>query len=328
MRPPGRLAVVSVCLARLLAIVPAAGAGAPPCRELRLVMGTTAELRVSGLANPRAALDAGFEALARTDERLSLWKPSELQRLDDAGAGVLSAQGFRVLRHALEIAAASGGAFDPTVEPLVRAAGGFGDPPRALSAEERRALLARVGHARVRIDAATRGVRLGGTRVVLDGIAKGDAADEALAALRRAGARSGLVDLGGSSLAAFGEPLFVELRDPAGRGRPWAAFRAAEASVSSSGDDQKPGHILDPRSGRPASAVLQATVVASKGIEADALSTALFVLGAEAGLALVARRGAHGLVLLEVAGRRVVRTTPGFAARFALRAAPGVEVRD
>ncbi len=264
----------------------------------------------------------------RTDERLSLWKPSELQRLDDAGAGVLSAQGFRVLRHALEIAAASGGAFDPTVEPLVRAAGGFGDPPRALSAEERRALLARVGHARVRIDAATRGVRLGGTRVVLDGIAKGDAADEALAALRRAGARSGLVDLGGSSLAAFGEPLFVELRDPAGRGRPWAAFRAAEASVSSSGDDQKPGHILDPRSGRPANAVLQATVVASKGIEADALSTALFVLGAEAGLALVARRGAHGLVLLEVAGRRVVRTTPGFAARFALRAAPGVEVRD
>jgi thiamine biosynthesis lipoprotein ApbE len=62
-------------------------------------------------------------------------------------------------------------------------------------------------------------------------------------------------------------------------------------------------------------------------MEADALSTAVFVLGAEEGLALLARRQAAGFVLLREDGHRQIRTTPGFAAAFRLTAAPGIEVR-
>ena len=62
-------------------------------------------------------------------------------------------------------------------------------------------------------------------------------------------------------------------------------------------------------------------------MEADALSTAVFVLGAEDGLALLARRGAAGLVLSREAGRAVIRATPGFAETRRLRAADGVTVR-
>lgn len=316
----------AVLAAALVALVvrPASG---DALREVRLVMGTTVEVRAGGDACSAAIVEA-FAAIARVDERMSLWKESELLALDRNGTGVLSEETLAVLRHALLVAEASGGAFDPTVEPLVRAAGGFGDLPVELSGEARKAALARVDYRRVTLLPSSRTVRLeGGARVVLDGIAKGYAADRALQALRAAGATTGLVDIGGSSLGVFGEPLVLELRDPTGRGAPWGAFVVEETSVSTSGGDQRPGHILDPRTGEPARSVLAATVVAASGMEADALSTAVFVMGAEEGLALLVRRGAAGLVLVEEEGRRTLRTTPAFAERFALKASPGVAVR-
>ena len=74
--------------------------------------------------------------------------------------------------------------------------------------------------------------------------------------------------------------------------------------------------------------MLAVTVVAATGIEADALSTAVYVLGADEGLRLLERRGADGLVLLREGGRRVLRATPGFATRYHLVAAAGIEVTE
>ncbi len=292
-------------------------------------MGTTAEVRATGLADPAAALDRAFAALDRVDGQMSLWKESDLTRLNAAGAGIVPAELFEVVRAALDVAAASGGAFDPTVEPLVRATGGVGGPRRALGDAERQELLARVGAGKVHLDEATRRIRLDDHAALdLGGIAKGYAADLALRELRAAGARSGLVDLGGSSIGVFGEALAADVRDPEGAGVPWASFVVLDLAVSTSGGDQKPGHILDPRTGLPAAGVLAVTVVAATGIEADALSTAAYVLGADEGLRLLRRRGADGLVLLRDGGRRVVRTTPGFATRYHLVAAAGIEVTE
>lgn len=313
-----------------LTLLLAASAGAPPAaREVRLVMGTTAEVRAAGLGDPAPVLDAAFAILDRVDERMSLWRESELTRLNRAGSGVVSPDVLAVLRHALDVAAASRGAFDPTVEPLVRACGGLGGTPRRLDDEERRRLVARVGPHHVHVEPATGTVRLDpGTGLDFGGIAKGYAADLALEALRSFGARTGLVDLGGSSLAVFGAPLTVAVRDPViAEGQPWATFELRDAAVGTSGGDQRPDHILDPRTGFPANAVLAATVVAGSAIEADALSTAVYVLGAEEGLELLLRRGASGFVLLREGGRGVIRATPGFAEAHALRGAPGVEVR-
>jgi FAD:protein FMN transferase len=290
-------------------------------------MGTTAEVRASLPAgDPGAALDAAFEALARVDERMSLWRPSELAALNRTRSARLSAETTEVLAHALDVARASGGAFDPSIEPLLRARGAYAEPPRSLAVEDLVRLRALVGWRRIHLDSATRRVWLEpGSGVDLGGIAKGFAADLALAALRRAGARSGLVDLGGSSLGVFGEPLEVVLRDPEDAARPaWGSFRVSEACVSSSGGDQRAGHILDPRSGAPASGVLGVTVVAGTGIEADALSTAVFVMGAEPGLRLLRERGAAGVVLAREAGRPALRSTPGFTTRHGLRLRPGI----
>jgi FAD:protein FMN transferase len=299
-------------------------------REVRIVMGSTAEVRLTGLADPAPALDAAFAALARVDDAMSLWKESELTRLNETGGGPVSADVMAVLVGALDVASASGGAFDPTVEPFVRASGGLGGPHRALTAAERAGLLARVGFRRVHADPAGQRVALDpGTRLDFGGIAKGYASDLALLALRAAGASSGFVDLGGSSLGVFGTPLIVDIRDPeAPEAPPWAAFRAEDLAVSTSAGDQKPGHIFDPRTGEPAALVLAAIVVARTGIEADALSTAVYVLGADRGLRLLAERGAAGAVLVREAGERVVRTTPGFAAAQRLVKAPWVRVRE
>jgi thiamine biosynthesis lipoprotein len=293
-------------------------------------MGTTAEIRATGIALPAATLDRAFAALSLVDDQMSLWKESDLTRLNRDGFGPVPAELLAVVGHALDVARASKGAFDPTVEPLVRATGGVGGPRRALGDDERRALLKRVGAGKVHLDEATRTIRLeGGAALDLGGIAKGYAADLALAALGASGARDGLVDLGGSSIGVFGEALTADVRDPeAADGAPWASFVVSNASVSTSAEDQKPGHILDPRTGLPATGVLAATVVAATGIEADALSTAVFVLGGGRGLPLLAHRGAAGFVLLRRAGHRVILTTPGFVRRYHLVAATDIEVGE
>jgi thiamine biosynthesis lipoprotein len=313
--------------AALLALL-ALGAGPDHgVREVRLVMGATAEVRVVGAA-PAPALEAAFAALQRVDDRMSLWRPSELTSLNAAGRARVSADLAAVIWHSLDVSYASGGAFDPTVEPLVRAAGHLGGRPRRLDRCQRARLLARVGTAHVHLDPATREVRLDpGTRLDLGGIAKGYAVDLALDALRGAGAAAGMVDLGGSSLGVFGGATTVAVRDPDDPARPpWATFEMDGASLASSGGDQRPGHILDPRTGLPARRVLAATVVARSAMEADALSTAVYVLGADEGLALLSRRGAEGLVLLREGDRAVIRASPGFAGTHALRAAPAVTV--
>jgi thiamine biosynthesis lipoprotein len=289
-------------------------------------MGTTAEVRVGGLVDPAPALDAAFAALRRVDDTMSLWKESELTRLNDLGHGCTSPDLLVVLRHALDVAGASHGAFDPTIEPLVRATGGLGGRRRRLPDLERRALIARVGFSRVQVDLATDEVTLApGTRLDFGAIAKGYAADLALVALREAGATRALVDLGESSIGTFGEELALEARDPEQRrALPWASFRVRDAAVATSGGDQQPDHILDPKTGLPSRGVLAATVVARTGIEADALSTAVYVLGADEGLRLLEQRGASGFVLERRRGQRTLRATRDFASTYGLVIRSGV----
>src|SRR5262249_61011582 len=94
--------------------------------EARIVMGTRAEVEVTGVEPPTAALDAAFAALDRVDRGMSLWKQSELTRLNGEGEGRVSADIAAVLQAALDVAEDSGGAFGPTVGPLGRAGGGSG----------------------------------------------------------------------------------------------------------------------------------------------------------------------------------------------------------
>lgn len=294
-------------------------APAAPTVEVRVVMGTVARLEVWGVASPNPVLDAAFAAIGRVDDTVSLWKDSELVRLNGGGKADASPDLLAILRSALDIAAATEGAFDPSIEPLLRAQGFYDALPRALPEDERRRILSRVGYQRVRLDGPK--VRLGpGMALDLAGIAKGYALDQALAALRKGKASAAVVDLGGSSIGAFGTPVEVEIRGGLG------TFRLENASLGTAGGDQRTRHILDPRTGKPAEGIVMATVVAPSGIEADGLDTALYVLG-EAGLQVLASRGVDGFVVKQAGAGHELVMTSGFAGRRHLRLAKGVTAR-
>jgi thiamine biosynthesis lipoprotein len=285
----------------LAVLVIGAALPAPREREMRVVLGTFAEIEIAGAPDPKAAFALAFERIEAVERSLSIWKEeSEVSRLNRAGEGSVSAELFTAIEGALELSRASGGAFDATLEPH--------------------------GHERVELERSERRVRLNGTRLDLGAVLKGRAVDAALGALKESGAASALVDLGTSSIGVFGEePVTFEVRNPKGGSSP-ASFRLREGAVASSSRDQLGAHILDPRTGEPASGVLAVTVVAKTAFEADALSTAVFVLGAREGLALLESRGAAGLVVAEEEGCLVLSSTNGFATEYGLETAEGVRI--
>jgi thiamine biosynthesis lipoprotein len=270
-------------------------------REIRVLMGTVAEIQVAGVDEPGKILASAFARIEEVEASLSIWKEtSEIARLNESGDAVLSGRAFEAVERSLEVARASDGAFDPT--------------------------LTRNGYARVALVPDACRVRLPqGLTLDLGAIAKGYAVDEAIAELREVATR-GLVDLGTSSIALFGDdPVVFDVRDPNG-GLPPATFRLHEGAIGSSSRDQQGDHIRDPRTGKSPSEVRAVTIVSPSALEADALSTAVFAMGAHAGLTLVEQRGAEGLVLLSGSSGYVVRATEGFVERYALEVAEGVEI--
>jgi len=317
----------------LLILVPGSWAASPPDDEqVRYVMGTTATVQVwapeSGIA--ANAIDAAYAAFDRIDSLMSTWRDdSVLSSLNRSGSGRwvnVGPEVCRVLGEAKTVAAASGGAFDPTVLPLVEV-WGFRDGKVALpDSAALAAVLLTVDHHLLELEPASGRARLlnPGMGVDLGGIAKGYALDCAAAAMRRAGAASGVIDLGGNILVFGGDPPGqVGIVDPTRQDHLLATVSLADASVATSGQyeryitiqGRRYGHILDPRTGWPVPGGVSATVVAEKAVLADALATAAVVLGIDQGLALLERTpGVEGLMVTRNDdGGLDLRTTSGFA---------------
>jgi thiamine biosynthesis lipoprotein len=291
--------------------------------ERRLgVMGTVLELRVEG-ADRASALEASEAAaceIARVEDLLSTWKPGgPLDRLNGARPGervAIGVEAARVLSEVFAWSQRTGGAFDPTVLPLVRAWDLRGQGREPGGRELARALAA-TGLGRFGVDAG-RGEawRLSAGSGIDEGAwGKGYALDRASAALRLYGVREALLSLGGQVLA-LGRAN-ASIADPRDRGRAAASLDIVNVSVSTSGNSEhglavgrrRIGHLLDPETGQPAPDFGSATVVAPSGLTADVLSTAFFVLGPVRGLALSERLRRAGLenqvLFLVVAGDRV-----------------------
>jgi thiamine biosynthesis lipoprotein len=251
----------------------------------------------------------------RVDSLMSLWQPaSDLSRVNRrAGSDSLTQvrpETATVLAAALDWSERSAGAFDPTVGPLVDVWGFYrerGTLPVPAALDSARAL---VGWQRVLFDPDARTVRLplAGMRLDLGAIAKGSAVDLGVAALRQAGVPTAMVDLGGN-VHAYGTPpegpsWRVGVRDPRRTDRLLAVLALDSGAVATSGDYERffvydgvrYAHILDPRTGRPARGVAGISASARTGLEADVLSTVLFLLGPEAGCALVEEVAGAGAV--------------------------------
>jgi thiamine biosynthesis lipoprotein len=292
--------------------LPDAASGAAPVTHARWLMGTlwTASADGVGAAD---AIEAALDTVAALERRLSNWSDSsELSRLNAAGGGEASGSLYAVLDSARALAAETGGAFDPTVESLTLAWDLRGEgrvPGDAALAAAR----ARVGWQRVTLDRERERAYLNGTRLDLGGIAKGFALDHAAAVLASRGITGASLDAGGQWLRLGGEPCSVWVADPERRDRAAVLLVLAGGSLSTSGQSEhsighgrhRIGHVLDPRSGRPLATRASVSVFARSGTRADALSTALLVMGRERARAFAASHRELGVLWLEPRGARV-----------------------
>jgi len=250
-----------------------------------------------------AARDA-FRRIADLDRLMSDYRPdSELRAIERSRAPVrVSAEMIAVLRRAVEIARATGGAFDPTVGPLValwreaRAAHRLPDPAAIESARRR------VGWRHLDVDLSASTVRLArpDMRLDLGGIAKGYILQEALHVLRSRGVTRALVESGGDIVVGDAPPGRTGWRiDVPGADAAFAARAAtlSNAALSTSGptaqfveiDGVRYSHVVDPRTGVGLTNGITAHVIAADGATADALATALTVLGEKAAAPILRR---------------------------------------
>jgi len=267
-----------------------------------IVLGETPDPgRVSGL---RAAIEA---VLDRVDRGMSTWREdSEIARFNrDGDASVaLSAETRRVVGAALDMARDSGGAFDPTVGPLV-ALWGFGAhaATRAPGQGELARARSRVGWQKLEWDESGRLVRRApGVELDLSALAKGYAVDAVVAELGAARSSGLLVEIGGEVRTSGAKPGGLPWRVGIERPEAEALEEVVElrgVALATSGDyrqqrlvdGRRVTHVIDPRTGRPVDrGVASASVIAPTCMEADAVATALMVLGSDAGLAWVEER--------------------------------------
>jgi len=266
-------------------------------RVRRQAMACRFEVVLSGedgahLPAARAALDV----VEDLEAQLTVFRDtSEVVRLNRRAARescVASAALFALLEHCSELHAATEGAFDVTSTPLSRCWGFLRREGRLPSDQELQDARSRVGMQRVALDAKQCSVRFEreGMEVNFGAIGKGHALDKMAETLRSEGVKHALLSAGRSSVLALGGPdegYLIDLVSPRARGQRLARLRLQEAALGTSGagvqfvevDGRRYGHVLDPRTGRPASGVLSASVVASHAALADALSTAFLIGG-------------------------------------------------
>ena len=312
-----------------------------PLRLNWTTMGTVAAVQCADHAAAPQARDLAQAAFVALDRELSAWNSdstlSAVNRAAGTGQPVQVSPAFAtVLRAALDICKESDGAFNPLIGPVMRAWGFNGAAPRPSRPDEAElkaataladwravALVAQPGSATVLLPTA-------GMRLDLGAIAKGYAVDLAWARLTAEGHTNLLIDLGGN-LRAIGEAAPGRGGWRTGVHNPFAdnaligmfLMRDGEA-VATSGNYERfveiegvrYAHIMDSRAGRPVTGMAGTTVIAPDAMTADALSTTLFILGPQKGLALLRNHpGCEALWIPDTPDALAVIATPGFAAR-------------
>lgn len=283
--------------------------------------------------------------VAALEDKLSIFKPdSDFSRINTANgreAVEVAPETLEVIEISQQASKDSGGAFDITVGPLMALWGFRGSNviQRLPTDAERTTALESVGYRHVSISGRTVRVDRPGMRLDSGAIGKGYAVDKCWEELRAAGHNNFLMNMSGNMRAA-GKPASnrawtLGVRNPFETDEILGNLRLEDGmSVSTSGhyeqfvtiDDVRYAHIMDPRTGCPVQGMAGVTVVAPTATEADAMSTTLFVMGMDEGVAMLARTGRH-VEALYVPDREPIEiwVTPGMAKLF--DPIPGLTVR-
>ncbi len=249
--------------------------------------------------NADVAINDVNQMLTRISKELSTNEGSYIYAVNQgAPQGVaVSDEAAQLVSDALSFAADTNGAFDPAIGAL-SSLWNISENPRVPSEDEIAAALPLVNFRDVTVDGSTVTLNKSGIQLDLGGIGKGYAADLAVQIYKKYGISNAILNLGGNVYVygdkGDGSDYRIGLRDPLGSENDYAAIIPAKnTSVVTSGvyeryfesDGKTYHHLLDPKTGYPAdNGLLAVTVVCERSTEADALSTALFVMGLKDGL--------------------------------------------
>ena len=260
-----------------LALACLSGCGEPILfKEIRVLMDTFVEISCYSSDKEKAlgAIKDSFREIERIEWLLSKFdKDSEVSKINRfAGQEevLVSEEVFGLIERSIYYSDASGGSFDITAEPQKK--GRYRD----IILDKNR-LSVRFADSDIKID--------------LGGIAKGYAADMAKEVLRSSGIENALVNIGGNMFALGSPPgkdsWQIGIQHPRDKNAIVHRLSLKDKAISTSGDYERPLHIIDPATGNPSKDIAGVTIVALSAEQADALSTAVFVMGAEAGSELV-----------------------------------------
>jgi len=280
--------------------------------RVHMVMGTFARIvAIAPDANTAAkCIEAALHQIHNVDDLMSDFKEdSEISRVNaDAFDHPVEVgeSTFEVLQRSIEFSKLTDGAFDITVGPLVqlfRTAKAEGIAP---TTEQIARAKTKVGFEKLLLNDQNRTIRftVEGMSLDLGGIAKGYAVDKAIEAMQRRGATGAMVDIGGD-VRCFGTPpkgrkkWLVGLQDPniddMGGSGLLLKLQVSNAAVTTSGDYQqfaiiegkRHSHIINRKTGKSADGLSSVTIIAQNATDADALATAVTVMGPQKGLALI-----------------------------------------
>lgn len=307
-------------------------------RRSRPIMGTVFQVTVLGMPEAEAAplIDRALDEIDRLETVLSEWQDdTEISRIN-AGAGgepvTIGHDTSEVLRASLDVSRWSHGAFDPTWAALRGMYRFTPEDTRVPAVRDVRARLRNVGYEGLELDLEGNTARLAreGMALGTGGVGKGYALDRAGDLLREGGAESYML-FGGGQVQVHGmrgdRPWRVGIQHPRDPATYIGFLEATSGSMSTSGDYEHAfvdddgthwHHIIDLSTGLPARRSMQVTLLAEEGMYADALSTACFIMGAEACLEMLEEvPGEHQAVIID--DNLVVHTTPGTEERVVWR---------
>lgn len=297
------------------------------------LLGTICRIQINGGDN--SDLDAALNRIRQIESRMSRnLETSEVRKIASSGDDgfKVSSGPCQVIKKALDFGDLSGGLFDVTIAPVVDL-WGFGNndvDPHLPSESALKQALPLVDYRQIHVQEDCRVVTGPGQRIDLGGIAKGYAADEAASVLRESGVKSALINLGGNLFVLGkkdnGKPWKFGIQDPLKpTGTMMGIIEIDSGALVTSGiyerffeeNGKKYHHILDPNTGYPVKNNLAGvSITAPSGLDADALSTVVFMLGIDKGCELLAQFPNTGAIFITTNGKI---TTYGIAsARFQL----------
>ena len=319
-----------------LSLTACGGTAAQEMQSIQVfAMDTVMDLTAYG-ENAAAALTDASREINRLERLLSRTiDTSEISQINAGGAVTVSEETASLLAQAQTYTAATDGAFDITIAPLVSLWGITTDSPYVPTQQEIDALLPLVGpeHLHLSGDTATLD---DGCAIDLGGIAKGYASDRVAAIFARHGITSGTISLGGNVYVCGskpnGQPWVVAIQDPRSNGYAVTVALTDSFAVTSGGyqryytapDGTVYQHILDPKTGYPVeSDLLSVSILCDNGTMADAYSTALYVMGSAGAQAFWRTCGGFEMILITTAGQ--VLYTPGLSEKITPTEGSGYE---